>query len=172
MEFNDFQFMRVAYSAAKFDSNDPRTNAGATISKGYKLLGIGANSAPKGLILTPEMLKKENKTFYLNHAERKAIDECAKYGHSTRDATMHLNWEPCSACALAIIDSGIKELVLHKDLNDYYRANMKDSSWLKDQNIALEMMKDLGVKVRYLEGKVFDSKDNFFINFRGEKFFP
>jgi deoxycytidylate deaminase len=169
---NDLQLMKMAYSIAKSDSNDPRTNTGAVISKGYKLLGMGANSSPKGLEVLPYMLEKENKKYFINHAERKAIAECSKYGNSTRDATMHLNWEPCSGCALEIIDAGINELVLHKDLNDFYRANMDDSYWLKDQDIALKILKDVGVKVRYLEGKLFETKDNFFINFRGEKFFP
>jgi dCMP deaminase len=173
MDFNDFQFMKIAYSAAKFNSNNPRTNVGATISKNYKLLAIGANSAPNGLNLSHEMLEREKKGFYLNHAERKAINECAKYGNSTRDSVMHLTWKPCSTCALEIIDSGIKELVLHKDLDDYYKLNVnQDNILFKDQNIALEMMKDLGVKVRYLEGRIFDLKDNFFINFKGKKFFP
>ncbi len=169
---NDFQLMKIAYFVAKSDSSDPRTNTGAVISKGYKLLGMGANSVSKKLEVLPHMLERENKKHYINHAEKKAIAECAKYENSTRDATMHLNWEPCSSCALSIIDSGITELVLHKELNDFYRANMSDSYWLKDQDIALKILKDVGVKVRYLEGKIFEPKDNFFINFRGEKFFP
>lgn len=166
----DVKFMRMAYQHGKFYSNDPRTNVGAIISLDG-VLGKGANSLPVG-VLVPGELTSENKGFYLNHAERKAIAYCSRWGIATDSATMHTPWEPCSPCALSIIDAGIKRLVLHKDLNDYYRKNMKDDKWLKDQDIALENLRNAGVVVDYLEQKLFSEEEDFWIMFRGEKFRP
>jgi len=46
------------------------------------------------------------------HAERNAIDTCAKLGISLRDSTLVLNTIiPCRECAKAIVNSGIKKVV-------------------------------------------------------------
>lgn len=167
---DDFEYMKCAYRVAYEDSDDPRTQTGAVIVSGGNIIALESNRIANGLGFSPEMIERENKGYYINHAERRAIAECAKKGLSTKGGTMYTFWEPCTPCGLMIIDSGIEEVVLHKELNDYYRDNMDDDKWLKDQDMALKNMKDAGINVRYLEGKLFN--DNFSINFRGKKFSP
>ena len=168
----DIKFMKMAYKHAKDRSNDPRTNTGAVIFRDNEILSLGANEVVYGLNFSKYMGESQNKAYFLHHAERKSLACCARDGIKTFGASMATPWEPCSPCGLMIADAGIKELILHKDLNDYYRANMTDDKWLKDQDMALEMLDKAGVNVRYLEGKLFSPEENFFINFRGERFSP
>lgn len=171
-EKEDIKFMTLAYKNAKKLSEHPNTQIGAVISLNGKIISSGVNRTPLTLKFEKYMAESENKSCYLQHAERNAIAFCVRKGITTKKATMYTLWEPCASCALMIIDAGIKELVLHKQLNDYYRENMKDEQWIKEQKIALELLKKSGVKIRYLDKKLFKESKNFFINFRGEKFYP
>lgn len=44
------------------------------------------------------------------HAEINAITKAAKLGYSTKDTTLFVTLSPCINCALAIIQSGIKQI--------------------------------------------------------------
>jgi len=48
------------------------------------------------------------------HAELNAILNAAELGHSTKDATIYVTTLPCSNCAIAIAQAGIKRVV-YKD---------------------------------------------------------
>jgi dCMP deaminase len=47
----------------------------------------------------------------VEHAERAAIYQAARYGMKTHDATMYCPWFACSDCARAIVAAGIKRVV-------------------------------------------------------------
>jgi dCMP deaminase len=54
-----------------------------------------------------------------SHAERNAIYAAARLGHPLEGCTLFLNWViPCVECSKAIINSGIKEVVV-TELKDY-----------------------------------------------------
>lgn len=54
------------------------------------------------------------------HAEQNAICQAAKHGHSINGATMYCSMVPCRACAMLIINSGIKEVIA---LKEYQTSN-------------------------------------------------
>ena len=54
------------------------------------------------------------------HAERNAIDFCAKYGISAEGCIMYCTHSPCVLCVKSLIQVGIKEIVYineYKDIN-------------------------------------------------------
>lgn len=74
------------------------------------------------------------------HAEQNAITQAAKYGISINGSTMYMKMEPCRACAMMIINSGIKRVVARKK---YHKAQE-----------TREMFKIAGVKLDVLEDSI------------------
>ncbi len=89
----------------------------------YELVGDLAISKEK--IKNPKQLlelfnSKPYKYTVMEHAERKAIEDAAKRGNATFGTTMYAGWFPCVPCTNAIINSGIKKLIVidGPDYND------------------------------------------------------
>lgn len=73
------------------------------------------------------------------HAEEWALTNAARIGHSTKDATMYVNAEPCEVCATLITNAGIETVVIPKGV---YPTN------------GTQILRDAGINIRYvgLEG--------------------
>ena len=71
------------------------------------------------------------------HAELNAILNAAELGHSTKDATIYVTTFPCSNCAIAIAQAGIKRVVY----KDEYKNNQSFDIF-KKLNIIIEKYKD------------------------------
>ena len=67
------------------------------------------------------------------HAELNAILNAAELGHSTKDATLYVTMLPCSNCAIAIAQAGIRRVVY----KDTYK-DLKSIEIFKKLNIILE----------------------------------
>lgn len=52
------------------------------------------------------------------HAELNAILQAARFGPSTNGATIYTTMFPCRACAMALINAGIKRVVAKNDYQD------------------------------------------------------
>ncbi len=108
-------WLMECYNHAK-KSNHPSTHVAAILIKKNKIILKGLNSFPPGVIQKKERFKGENRHVYLNHAERDVIYRAAKKGISTKNLWMIMPWLPCIDCATAIISSGIKKLIVHKQM--------------------------------------------------------
>ncbi len=71
------------------------------------------------------------------HAELNAILNAAELGHSTKDATIYVTTLPCSNCAIAIAQAGIKRVV--------YKDNYKNDK-------SLEIFKNLNIITEKYQG--------------------
>jgi len=119
----DGYFMGIA-ALASFRSKDPNTQNGACIIDSATLipLAIGYNGFPRGCpddeFSWARTAEKEYDTKYpySEHSERNAIFNAARKGISLEGSIMFLYSEkgyyPCSECARAIIQAGIKEVVM------------------------------------------------------------
>lgn len=113
MEWNQYFFTEGYLSARK--SKDRRTQVGAVIVdshnnirvKGYNGLCRGEDDARDEFHVQP--LKGD----LHEHAERNALYTAARFGIAVDGLTMFVTLAPCFSCARAIIQSGIKKLVLH-----------------------------------------------------------
>lgn len=119
--FDSF-FRRCQAEAAS--SKDPTTKVGAVIVDDDKgALSSGFNGFPRGIADTPERLASRHlKNRLVVHAERNAILNVARTGGAAlRGATICVeaiptdgseHWgAPCVACALEIIQAGIKRVI-------------------------------------------------------------
>lgn len=151
------RFLSLAYGYARQNSGDPDTHVGAIIVETnpelpleQRVLLQGANRFPPGLKPTPAQLAdrawiEEN----IIHAERDAIYLAARYGVGTEGKTMYMPWVPCTQCALAIIDSGIGKLVMHKSL-----VVKTPEKWRKSTSNALELLERCGVETLAYDGAI------------------
>ena len=126
-------FMGIALLSSK-RSKDPSTKVGAVIvTPDNRIVGVGWNGMPKAkpgwdndwsLPWSKDSKDPlENKYMYVVHAEPNAIFHSSE---NVRGCTMYLTWFPCSDCAKAIAQSGIKKLVyLEENATERYKTSME-----------------------------------------------
>ena len=129
-------------------SKDPSTQVGAVITSPFKnIVSVGYNGF-NSLVLNEESLydqitreEKRNRTI---HAELNAIFNAAKNGASVKDCNMYITHPSCSNCALAIIQSGIKMVIVPK-------INLLHKDWLISNNRAKELFMEAGITYMELD---------------------
>lgn len=146
----DSYFMSMAYLAAT-QSRDISTHIGAVIvSPEKRIVSVGYNSFPSGIDDTiPERQERPLKYSFMAHAERNAIYSAANLGVSVRGCVMVTPGFPCSDCAIAIIQAGIKEVVLHTPWDLDMSGGPK---WEESAGYSRKMFEEAGVFVRYYDG--------------------
>ncbi len=169
----DRKLMRTAYLRAHCSSTDPSTQNGAILWNPFsKMIMIeAANHFPDGVMESDARWERPLKYSYVEHAERNAIFKAARYGIQTTGFIMYVPWFACADCARAIIQSGIEEVVGHKDVNDKMLA--EHPAWEDTVNIAYGMLTEAGIKFRHIEGKLFEDPDSFIsVRFNGRLWTP
>jgi len=136
------------YRHAK-DSRHPGTHNAALLVEDNKVVLYGVNNLPPGVHETKERLESPNKHIYPNHAERDVIYQAAKRGLKTKGLTMVMPWLPCINCANAIITSGIKHLIMHKQMIERAKPH-----WDEELKNAVQIMKEAEVKLTVYDGMV------------------
>lgn len=140
--------LRQAYTVAT-GSPDPSTQNGAGLvhtspdrpGGGWASpLTWARNDLPKGAQSLPERWERPLKYAVVEHAERNAIYEAARLGVATDGMTMVCPWAPCTDCARAIIQAGVKTLVTHAGANA-----RTPESWLASLATARELLTEGGV---------------------------
>jgi len=146
----DDYFMSMVYLAAS-KSKDERTHIGAVIvGKDNEIKSTGYNSFVRKLrddVL--ERQKKPEKYFWFEHAERNAIFNAVRFGASLKGCTLYTNGIPCMDCARAIVQSGIKKVVVDKSWDD-----QNPPEWREHAVRTLQLFKEAGVKLRFWQGEL------------------
>lgn len=120
-------------------SKDPSTKVGAVIVRPDRTVAsLGYNGFPRGVVDGDDRLNdRPTKYAMVVHAELNAILSSKEdlTGHTLYVSPLH----PCSQCAAAIIQSGIKRVVAH------YTEPKGD--WLHSFTCAATMFREAGVEV-------------------------
>lgn len=141
MEWPEY-FLNIAGRVAD-KSKDPSTKVGCVIvGPDNEIRSTGYNGFARGVdetLLT--RWERPEKYNWVEHAERNAIYNAARSGTSLRGCVAYLWCPPCIECAKAIIQSGIKEIVvkhttLFTDRDD----------WQENIHFAKDMLAEAGVK--------------------------
>lgn len=138
----DEYFMTMAYLAA-MRSKDQSTHCGAVIVDEMKnVVATGYNSFVRGINDdVPERQERPGKYLWFEHGERNAIYSAAMRGCILKGCTIYVTGIPCADCARAIIQSGIKEVVV--------RSREKfGCEWNDSMKVACIMFKESGVVLR------------------------
>ena len=146
----DDYFMSMAYFIA-IKSKDNSTHIGAVVvGPNHEVKSTGYNGFVRGL-KDDVALRQERpeKYFWFEHAERNAIYNATLNGTSLRGCTIYINGVPCMDCARGIVQSGILEVVVDKE---WEKNNPPE--WAKHAEKSILMFEEVGVKLRYWEGKL------------------
>jgi deoxycytidylate deaminase len=151
-----YDFQELLYDAYQEATNspDPSTQNGAILlNVSGEVLAKDHNRLPGGVKCTPERYERPLKYKVTGHAEANVIYQSARQGLSTCGSTLVCPWAACSVCAIAIIQSGVSLLVVHKDARDRSHSG-KYAEWAKDIEVAMEMLDEAGVEVRLHSGSI------------------
>jgi len=89
--------------------------------------------------------ERPTKYFFMEHAERNAIYNAARVGTMTEGCVLYVAGRPpCADCARAIIQAGIKEVVVEA----LEHKSRPEIDWESNTAAAMEMLKEAGVTVR------------------------
>lgn len=146
----DEYFLDVMKSVSSRATCD-RGKSGSVIVKDKRIIATGYVGAPAGLPhcddvghllkkVTHEDGRESVHCLRTIHAEMNAITQAAKFGASVEGSTLYCKMEPCSACAMSIINAGIKRVVCELQ---YHAA--QDTR---------EMFKQAGVELVVVNNKV------------------
>lgn len=141
LEWDDL-FMSMAYLIA-MKSHDNSTRVGAVIvGPDHEVRSMGYNGLPRGLSYNAHRIVSPTKYSYTEHAERNAIYNASRFGAPLLSCTLYTQWIPCSDCARAIVQTGIKEVVVHKAWE-----TLIGDKWKESCTIGREILMECGVTI-------------------------
>jgi dCMP deaminase len=121
-------------------SKDPNTQVGCIIAgPAHEIRSTGYNSLPRGIRDdVPERLERPTKYLWMEHAERNAIYNAARCGTPLEGCTIYIQIMPCMDCARAIVQAGIREVVVSRERmgqysSDYYDEHFRQVETLFDE---------------------------------------
>ena len=140
----NYRFLQMAELIATW-SKDPSTKTGAVVvgpdkeirATGYNGLVRGVNDNVAG------RMERPTKYDFFEHAERNAVYNACLTGTSLRGCTIFCTLTPCTDCARAIIQAGIKEVVTYEYVSN---ANDPKNTWRDKLDYSAQMFEEAGVK--------------------------
>jgi dCMP deaminase len=109
------------------------------IGPDHEIRTTGYNSFPRGIDdSVAERYERPEKYFWIEHAERNAIYSAARVGIPLNGCTLYLNWMPCMDCARAIIQSGIKRLVVDREEHERRRSPKWEPDFVRVETLLQE----------------------------------
>ena len=158
-------YLRHAYEEAMSKSHDKHTQVGAILV--HDTMGIvssGANRICNNIEIDDSKLEYPDKKTYMEHAERNAIFLAAERGASTKGLVMYCPWFSCLECSRAIIQSGIRRVVGHKQIHD-----ITPERWKESIEKGHGLLREAGVEMEMWSGKIGNGIE---IMFNGKPFQP
>lgn len=139
----DLKFMGLANHIATW-SKDYSTKVGCVIAgPANDVRTLGYNGFPRNIEDNIEKRhERPAKYFWTEHAERNAIFNAASTGVPLSGCTIYVTLFPCADCARAIIQSGIKTIVI-------YPPDWNDKKWQFGE--VRSMIEEAGVEIIYME---------------------
>ena len=146
----DDYFMSLSYLVAT-RSKDKNTHVGAVIvGPNKEIRSTGYNSFPRGINdNVEERQERPEKYYWMAHAEFNAVVLSSLVGVPLKGCTLYTNGIPCTNCAMAIINSGIKEVVVDQEWND---GNY--GQWKEHAERTKQMFYESYVTLRYWKGEL------------------
>lgn len=127
-------------------SKDPNTRIGCVIAgPAHEIRSTGYNSFPRGIRDdVPERLERPAKYLWIEHAERNAICNAARAGTPLEGCTIYVEIMPCMDCARAIVQAGIKQVVVSRERMSQYSSEYYDEHF----RLVEVLFAEAGVTVR------------------------
>lgn len=138
----DERFLDVAKLVSQW-SKDSGTRIGAVLVHERRILATGYNGIPAGIANDLVLhVDRSVKLAYTIHAEINALLNAAKYGISTNGTTIYVTADPCVDCCKALIQAGIKRIVVPQKLDFEF-----DKRWKGNLELARTLLSEVGMRV-------------------------
>ena len=139
----DEYFMAMARFVAQ-KSKDQSVKVGVVIvGPDNEVRSTGYNGFPRGIDESfPSRWERPIKYQFVEHAERNAVYNAARIGVSTRGCTAYMESPPCADCGRALIQAGIKKIVVTTNNPFKNRAD-----WAQSIEFAMNLLREGGVEV-------------------------
>lgn len=140
------KFMKVARDMANTMSKDPNKKVGCIILDPNTLFirACGYNGFPLNTVETANRWQREEKKWWVNHAEMSAICSACRHGTSLDKSIAVVTMHPCSACAKAMIQSGISKIIT-------VAPNLEHPRWGEEFKVAQILFEEADIQVIYCE---------------------
>lgn len=117
----DDYFLKLAMLASE-RATCPRMHCGCVLVKEKFVLATGYNGSLPGTEHCEDVgcLIVDNHCVRTNHAEMNAICQAVKHGVNLQGATAYVTNMPCTACAKALITTGVVRVVVFSDYHSTY----------------------------------------------------
>lgn len=141
------KYHRLACSLAQEFSKDPSTKVGSFLiaPDSLQVLSLGYNGMPRGVSEEVQTRwERPAKYQYVEHAERNALYNACRHGTPIEGAICVVTMFPCTDCARALIQSGVRTLVAP-------RPDTQHPRWGSQFQVALEMFEEVGMQLMLLE---------------------
>lgn len=122
----DTYFVNLLPNIASKSKDTTKTSA-IIVGPSNEIRSTGYNGFPRGFDDNDETkYQRPDKYYWFEHAERNAIYNAARMGTIINDCIIYVSHFPCIDCARAIVQSGIKRVVLSdKCLEAFSDVNSK-----------------------------------------------
>lgn len=138
----DRRFVGLALHVAGW-SKDRSTRVGAVVvGPDLEVRSVGFNGFPRGVDDDVEARhERPSKYLWTSHAEENAIVHSSRFGVQLTGCTMYVTHHPCAGCARAIVQAGIRRVVVSSD--DDLGGRFADQ-----MAVARQMFREAGVSLR------------------------
>ncbi len=136
LSWNEY-LMGFAQHAARKSKDSTRVGAVLVGPDGEVRL-TAYNGPPRGVQDMPSRRERPAKYLYSSHAEANLVAFAAREGITTKGCTVYVTHHPCSACARALIQAGIRCVWVGPG-----KTSMPEEEFLA----AAQMLKEAGVYV-------------------------
>ena len=142
------KFLKEADFKAKLFSKDTKRKVGCIILENESLiqLSCGYNGLPRKLKETKKRWLKENKDYYVIHAETNAIIQASRTTTNIKNSIMVCNRFPCHNCCMNLIQDGIKLLITVEP-----EWNNLSKKWKKSFFASKEMLDELKIEIMFFK---------------------
>jgi dCMP deaminase len=142
--------MGLALHIASWSKDRGRHIAAVIVGPDNEIRSTGYNGIPRGVrddVEERHSRETKEKFIWGAHAERNAIYNAARIGIPLKGCRIYSTHYPCVDCAIAIIQSGLIELIATK-------PDFNDPQWAESYKIAQIMLKEANIRVRYMDAEI------------------
>ena len=136
----DRRYLQLAELVASW-SKDPSSKVGAVAVRNRRVLSLGYNGLPSGVVDSEHRLTdRETKLHFTAHAEANVIATASRHGVSLLGADLYIwPFPPCSACGSLIVQAGITRVIVFD--------RVIPQRWQVSFDAAAEMFSEAGVSL-------------------------
>jgi len=147
----DSYFMTMVYLVSTRSKDESSKLGAVVVGPDNEVRSIGYNSFVRGINdYVPGRQQRPEKYLWFEHAERNAIYNAVLIGVSLKGCKMYTNGIPCADCARAVINSGIKEVIVD---SKWAWHRKRDPKWDESHKRSLKMFEEAGINLRFFKGK-------------------